>query len=121
MKNDFSGRFEIIYKKYCEQLIPMGSIPSETGLARYTGVSKTTVQRWRGGQVPGPESLKVIHDKLGFSYDWLISGEGEMFDSAEERIAELEAENRRLTTRFFMEGNRDEKSFGNTDRAAGQE
>lgn len=40
------------------------------------------MQRWEKGQVPAARDIKTIHDKLGFAYDWLIAGEGEMFDTA---------------------------------------
>ncbi|MDE6734744.1 MAG: hypothetical protein K2J64_04675 [Desulfovibrio sp.] len=41
------------------------------------------MQKWEMGQVPTAKDLKAIHDRLGFAYDWLIAGEGEMFDSPE--------------------------------------
>lgn len=121
MGYNFSERFEIVYKKYCEQTEQLGIRPNETALARYLGVSKTTVQRWKSGQVPASKDVKTIHDKLAFSYDWLISGEGEPMDTNQEKIAALEEEVQRLRTRIFMEGDANEKSAANTGKAAGRE
>ena len=96
MDKNFSGRFKIIYAKYCAIEIEADGRPSESALARFLDVSQTTVQRWKNSQIPGPESLKAIHDKLGFAYDWLIAGEGEMYDTTVQKLAEQEAEIRRL-------------------------
>ena len=92
MDKNFSERFKRIYQKYAGMITEMGGKPSESGLARFLGVSQTATQRWKKYQVPDAESLKQIHDKLGFAYDWLISGKGEMMDTAAERLATLEAE-----------------------------
>lgn len=89
---DFTQRFEFIYLCYSRLVEETGSKPSESGLARFLGVPQPNVNRWKKYQFPDPVSLKLIHDKLGFAYDWLISGEGEMMDSKDERIAELEDE-----------------------------
>lgn len=96
MEDNFSERFEIIYQKYCLQTAQLGTRPNETAFGRYMGVSKTTVQRWKGGQVPASRDIKTIHDKLEFAYDWLISGEGEMFDTTAQKLEELVEEIQRL-------------------------
>lgn len=98
--NDFTQRFEIIYKKFASWGILNGFKPSKLAFSRFLGVAQSTMQRWEyQGSIPAGKDLKTIHDKLGFSYDWLISGEGEMFDSTEQaldkmrdRVAELEKE-----------------------------
>ena len=94
---DFKHRFEIIYKKYADWGILNGFKPSRLSLSRFLDVPQGTMQGWEyRGSLPSPKDLKTIHDKLGFAYDWLITGEGEMFDEAVARIAELEAEIARL-------------------------
>lgn len=118
MDKNFSARFKIIYAKYCAIEIEANGRPSESALARFLEVSQTTVQRWKNSQIPSPESLKVIHDKLGFSYDWLISGEGEMFDETAAILAEKDAEIARLRTMLLLEGAAGEAAAA---RAAGQE
>lgn len=35
------------------------------------------VNAWRKGQWPSADDIVTIHDKLGFSYRWLLNGEGE--------------------------------------------
>ena len=43
------------------------------------GIPKGTFSRvWNEGTVPGPEHLKRIQEKTGYSIDWLLTGEGEM-------------------------------------------
>lgn len=78
---NFSERFEIVYKKYYEWGLDNGFKPSKLAFSRFVGVSQATMQRWEKGQIPAAKDIKTIHDKLGFSYDWLIAGEGEMFGS----------------------------------------
>lgn len=55
------------------------------------------VNAWRKGQWPSADDIVVIHDKLGFSYRWLLNGEGEPLENQDtsgverERMARLEA------------------------------
>lgn len=80
---NFSKRFEIIYKKYYDWGLDNGFKPSKLAFSRFVGVSQATMQRWEKGQVPAARDVKTLHDKLGFAYDWLIAGEGEMFDAVQ--------------------------------------
>lgn len=80
---DFSARFAIIYKKFADWAAGNGFRPSKLAFSRFIGISQGGMQKWEMGQVPTAKDLKAIHDKLGFAYDWLIAGEGEMFDSPE--------------------------------------
>ena len=88
---NFSDRFEIIYKKFYDWGLDNGFKPSKLAFSRFVGVSQATMQRWEKGQVPAARDVKTIHDKLGFAYDWLIAGEGEMFDGVHQRGAEISA------------------------------
>ncbi len=78
---NFSQRFEIIYKKYYAWGVENGFKPSKLAFSRFIGISQGCMQKWEKGQIPAGKDLKTIHDKLGFAYDWLIAGEGEMFDT----------------------------------------
>lgn len=55
------------------------------------------VNAWRKGQWPSADDIVAIHDKLGFSYRWLLNGEGEPLENQDsygverERMAGLEA------------------------------
>lgn len=80
---DFSARFAVIYKKFADWAAGNGFRPSKLAFSRFIGISQGGMQKWEMGQVPTAKDLKAIHDKLGFAYDWLIAGEGEMFDSPE--------------------------------------
>lgn len=131
---DFSQRFVIIYKKFVDQAVG-GEPTSKLAFSRFVGVAQGVMQNWEKGSIPLPKYLKIIHDKLGFDYGWLLTGEGEPFDAARDvgpserekvladKIAELEAElreadrvNRNLTTRLFVDGvgdKSDATSIGN--------
>lgn len=120
---DFSQQFEIIYEKFSCWAKSDNRPSSKLAFSRYLDVSQGRMQKWEAGQIPRPADLKTIHDKLGFSYSWLITGEGEPCAeeavalpsnssdevvSLQRRIAELEAElkeeralNRRLTERLL--------------------
>ncbi|MFI3270557.1 MAG: hypothetical protein R3Y11_00405 [Pseudomonadota bacterium] len=54
--------------------------PSYGKFAKFLGVSVGKVQGWREAkQWPKAQDLKLLHNKLGLSYEWLVSGEGEPF------------------------------------------
>ena len=116
--DNFSQRFGIIYKKFSCWAKSDNRPYSKLAFSRYLDISQGRMQKWEAGQIPRPADLKIIHDKLGFSYSWLITGEGD--PCAEEvtclpsassdevvnlqrHIAELEerALNRRLTERLL--------------------
>lgn len=124
--DSFSQQFEIIYEKFSRWAKSDNRPYSKLALSRYLDISQGRMQKWEAGQIPRPADLKIIHDKLGFSYSWLITGEGEPcvevttglpsassdeVVSLQKRIAELEAElkeertlNRRLTERLLEMG-----------------
>lgn len=126
--DSFAQRFEIIYKKFSGWAKSDNRPYSKLAFSRYLDISQGRMQKWEAGQIPRPADLKIIHDKLGFSYSWLITGEGEPcvevttglpsassdeVVSLQKRIAELEAElkeertlNRRLTERLLELGNK---------------
>ena len=79
------------------------------------------MQKWEKGQRPTAPHIKLIHDKLGFSYDWLITGEGEPMDEQQKQIEALEQEVKQLRTQLLHDGVTDEKSLTNIGTAAGQE
>lgn len=117
--DDFSERFEIIYQKFYEWGSLNGFKPSKLAFSRFAGVSQATMQRWEKGQLPNGKDLKTIHDKLGFAYDWLISGEGERFDSSAQKLAAQEAEIGRLRSRLLVDGIGDKDAQTSTGKAAG--
>lgn len=121
MKN-FRQRFEIIYEAYVNLVANTGAKPSKLAFSRFLGVAQGTMQNWDyNGTVPSGKDLKTIHDKLGFSYDWLISGEGEPMDRTHEKVEALEAEVQRLRTRLFVEGSTDKDVAPNTNKASGEQ
>lgn len=114
---NFIQRFEIIYNFFCKKAEEDGRQTSKLALARLLGISQGKMQKWEKGQVPASIDIKIIHEKLGFSYSWLITGEGPQFEEApggnvaalKARIAELEGElaeadriNRKLTAKLLQ-------------------
>lgn len=118
------------------------------GFCDFLGISPGKRQKWSQGQWPSAEDLENLHDKLGFSYRWLITGEGEPFEEdgpppqtereaeLQARLAELEREkemltaelreadrlNRQLTTRLLVDGVGDKGAATNIGKAGeGQE
>ncbi len=58
---------------------------SQTALGELCGVSKAAVSQWETGfSTPEIKKLLVLRSKLIFSFDWLLTGEGEM-DKSEQR------------------------------------
>ncbi len=124
---NFSQRFVIVYDKFAREAKAEDRASSKLAFSRFVGVAQGAMQNWEKGSIPLPKYLKIIHDKLGFDYGWLLTGEGEPYDERgipgqekapeqttpdekDSRIAELEAElkeerrlNRRLTERLLSE------------------
>lgn len=48
----------------------------------FLNISTGKLQKWSKGQWPSAEDLETIHDKLGFSYSWLVTGEGDPFEES---------------------------------------
>lgn len=74
---DWSKPYEIVYKKFCKQAQEAGEKASQLAFARFLGASQGKVKAWAGGQWPLASDLAVLAEKLGFSYQWLVTGEGE--------------------------------------------
>lgn len=118
---DFKQQFEIIYKKFYDWGVANGFKPSKLAFSRFIGVSQGAIQNWEyKGTYPGAKDLKTIHDKLGFSYDWLITGEGEPMDKQQKQIEALKQEVEQLRTRLFVEGTTDKATVTDTAKAGGQ-
>lgn len=130
--NNFTERYEIIYKKFFELAKSQGEPSSKLALSRFLGVTQANMQSWEKGQIPTAKGLQSIHDKLGFAYSWLITGEGPQFDEAaggdvaalKARVAELEGElaeadrvNRKLTARLLV--GKDDQGTTENEKAAG--
>lgn len=109
-------KYQLVYNYFCSVADSKGSKPTVRGFCSFLGISAGKRQKWSQGQWPSAEDLEVLHDKLGFSYRWLITGEGDPFEEggtlpeadttrrkeeatrlrAEDRLAELERRNAEL-------------------------
>lgn len=136
MRKNFSELFELIYKKFIENY--SGKIASLGAFATYLGHTHNgKVNAWKKGQWPSAEDIAVIHDKLGFDFRWLLTGEGNPLeippkepDSAEMEhlrlenkklradLAEADRLNRKLATRMFIDGVGDKGAVTNIGKAA---
>lgn len=117
MRRDFSQQYNIIYNIFKKSELSKSLKGSKLELARLLGVSQGKTQHWEKGQWPAADDLITIHAKLGCSYRWLVTGEGDPFEeespkqSVSEqqiRIIELETElkeerrlNRELTRKMM--------------------
>ena len=52
------------------------------GFCAFLSISTGKNQKWAQGQWPSAEDIETIHDKLGFAYSWLVTGEGEPFEES---------------------------------------
>lgn len=77
---NFSHRFEIIYKKFCEQAAKSGGKANKAAFGKFLNASMGKLQKWEQGQVPKPDDLKLLNSLFGFSYKWLVTGEGKMME-----------------------------------------
>lgn len=81
MRN-WSKQFEIVYKKYRSERLSKGVDKrdiTEKSMKEFLGVSTGKGDAWKKGQWPSAEDLATIAAKLGFSYRWLVTGEGDPF------------------------------------------
>lgn len=123
---------EIVYDFYCRQVRASGGKPTQTGFWEHLGATRGKFQKWSKGQWPSVEDLQAIHEKFGFSYSWLVTGEGEMFDTKDRELAakdeelaakarlveEKDAEIARLTNMILVDGAGDKHGSENIGKAA---
>ena len=74
--SNFSQQYVIIYDYFKTQAEECQKPSSKLDLARLLGVSQGQMQNWEKGQRPNAVSCLAIHKKLGFEFEWLITGEG---------------------------------------------
>lgn len=80
--------FDFVYQTFLNSNDSARGAKSYSAFARYLNLSLGKVQKWRESkQWPKAPDLAVLHDKLGFSYRWLVTGEGDPFNSHAEAIA----------------------------------
>lgn len=73
-------QYKMVYDFFCSVALSKGFKPTLRGFCDCLGISMGKRQKWSQGQWPSAEDLETIHDKLGFSYRWLITGEGDPFE-----------------------------------------
>jgi len=73
---DFSQQYVIIYDYFKSQAMEKQKPSSKLDLARLLGVSQGQMQNWEKGKYPNAAACLAIHKKLGFEFEWLITGQG---------------------------------------------
>lgn len=73
-------QYKMVYNFFCSVALSKGFKPTLRGFCDCLSISMGKRQKWSQGQWPSAEDLETIHDKLGFSYRWLITGEGDPFE-----------------------------------------
>lgn len=115
---DWKKHFEIVYDFFQSQAASKNVQATRTGFCELLGATRGKLQNWIKGQWPSAEDLEAMHKTLGFSYRWLVTGEGDPFDEgsapreanlseAGMRIRELERENAALRSRLKDETEHD--------------
>lgn len=78
MKQNFSELFEIIKNKF---ILEHGGKDSLIALSEFLGHGhKGKVTAWSKGQWPSTQDCWVLHEKLGFNLEWLLTGNAEVLD-----------------------------------------
>ena len=80
MNQNFSHLYEVMCNLFYATPHAATFGRTKLGLARFLGMSQGKTQSWEKGQWPKAEDLRVLHQKMGFSYRWLVTGEGDPFD-----------------------------------------
>lgn len=134
MRKNFSQQYEFIYDIFCSVHASKDTRATLRGFCDFLGISLGKRQAWdERGQWPSAEDIEILHKKMGFSYHWLITGEGDPFDGEppkpaappvpdqSDEIARLRAEldeanrlNRKLVTRLLIDGAGDKNGSTST-------
>jgi len=67
------------FEKIIERMRTAISVYTDQDLAKYLGIAKTSVSSWRARQNIPRKHLDCIARNMNISYEWLLTGEGEMF------------------------------------------
>lgn len=85
-KRDWSEHYEMVYDIFCKNNYSKNIKPTIRGFCDFIGISLGKRQKWEAGQWPSADDLLSLHKKMGFSYAWLVAGEGEPFDTPTQQI-----------------------------------
>lgn len=80
--SDWSKHFKIIYDLFLKRSNSNGAKATNKEFCAFFNISAGKLQKWSQGQWPKAPDLAILHDKLGLSYRWLVTGEGDPFDEA---------------------------------------
>lgn len=72
----------MVYKTFCSVAASKDMKATNKTFCGFLNISTGKLQKWSKGQWPSAEDLETIHDKLGFSYSWLVTGEGDPFEES---------------------------------------
>ena len=82
---EWNEQFEIVKKVFAKAIEKRGGTFSISALDRFLDLETKRARYWERGQRPSASDLIRISDKLGLSLRWLISGDGEPFDTTSQQ------------------------------------
>lgn len=82
LKKNWIQKHKIVYDYFCSVAVAKGAKPTVRGFCAFLGITTGKNQKWSQGQWPSAEDLETLHDKLGFAYSWLVTGEGDPFEES---------------------------------------
>lgn len=77
LSRDWTHCYKIILQIFLRSKLANEYGANKLGLARCLGASQGKTQKWEKGQWPSASDLAVIAERLGCSYRWLVTGEGD--------------------------------------------
>lgn len=89
-KRNWAKNYQIVYSYYRTRNQAKKLKLSHRSFCEFLGISLGKREKWQKGQWPSAEDLNSLHNKLGFSYRWLITGEGDPFEEVPQGDADLE-------------------------------
>ncbi|MFV0422276.1 hypothetical protein [Oleidesulfovibrio sp.] len=76
-KRDFKELFEIIYDKFISSFADGNWPESKIGFSKFLAHEHNgKVQAWSKGQWPSAYDCWILHQKMGFNLEWLLTGQG---------------------------------------------
>ncbi len=84
---NWSQKFVMIKELFCTKADELGYKKTDKDFQEYLGIGSGKMRNWRAGQWPSAEDLEVLHEKFGFAFSWLVTGEGDPFVETANAVA----------------------------------
>lgn len=97
-KRNWSENYQLVYSYYCSKNQGKEIKLSQRSFCQFLGISLGKREKWQKGQWPSAEDLAKLHNKMGFSYRWLITGEGDPFEDFSYRDIDLKRDQTKISS-----------------------